>query len=282
MKKLLLAAIVTALASTAQAQPAQSDAGVEIGRIDCGRSDGPRDVSPFSDTHSLDGVEIPLVASCYLIRHGDEYLLWDTGYAVDQARQEGSGLVMDKSIVEQLAAAKLTPADIDMVGISHYHGDHIGQARDFPGATLLIGEGDWNALTQAAKAGDAEQSIGAPDPAPLAHWLSGGGETKTVARDHDIFGDGSIVMLSTPGHTPGHNALLVNLASGPVLLTGDTAHFTSNYDNNVVPSFNTDRADTLASLQRFKDIAANLDAVVIIQHEPDDVDKLPAVPAMAK
>jgi glyoxylase-like metal-dependent hydrolase (beta-lactamase superfamily II) len=90
-------------------------------------------------------------------------------------------------------------------------------------------------------------------------------------------------MLNTPGHTPGHHSLLVRLKEmGPVLITGDLSHFHENYDSDGVPTFNTDRAATLASLDRFKKIATNLKATVIIQHDARDVSKLPAFPASAK
>ena len=74
-----------------------------------------------------------------------------------------------------------------------------------------------------------------------------------MTGDKDVFGDGSVIMLNTPGHTPGHHSLLVKLkGKGNVLITGDLAHFRENYDSNGVPTFNTSRADTLASLDRFK------------------------------
>jgi glyoxylase-like metal-dependent hydrolase (beta-lactamase superfamily II) len=89
--------------------------------------------------------------------------------------------------------------------------------------------------------------------------------------------------LNTPGHTPGHHSLLVKLKeTGNVLITGDLAHFHENYDGNGVPWFNFSRADSLASLDRFKKIAANFKATVIIQHDARDVGKLPAFPAAAK
>ena len=124
---------------------------------------------------------------------------------------------------------------------------------------------------------------GTTNAAPLQHWLSGAGKAEPLARDKDVFGDGSVIILDTPGHTPGHHSLLVKLKEkGNVLLTGDLAHFRENYDGNGVPTFNTNRADTLASLDRFKQIAKNLSATVIIQHDPRDIDKLPAFPAAAK
>ena len=103
-----------------------------------------------------------------------------------------------------------------------------------------------------------------------------------MPRDKDVFGDGSVVMLDMPGHTPGHHALLVKLKTkGNVMLSGDLMHFKENYDSNGVPSFNTDRAQTLASLDRFKKMAANLKATVVIQHDARDIGKLPAFPAAA-
>ncbi|MBW8744625.1 MAG: MBL fold metallo-hydrolase, partial [Sphingomonas sp.] len=158
------------------------------------------------------------------------------------------------------------------VGISHEHFDHTGQAGDFPGAKLLMGKGDIDDM----RGPNAERG------AVLAHWLKEGGALEPVTGDKDVFGDGSVVMLDMPGHTPGHHALLVKLAhKGYVLLSGDTAHFAENYASNGVPSFNSNRADTLASLDRFKNLAANLHATVIIQHEFADIAKLPAFPKAA-
>ena len=98
-----------------------------------------------------------------------------------------------------------------------------------------------------------------------------------------MFGDGSVVMLYTPGHTPGHHSLLVRLPqTGAVIITGDLPHFHENYESNGVRAFNFDRAQTLASLERMKKIAAGTKATVVIQHDARDVDKLPAFPASAK
>jgi glyoxylase-like metal-dependent hydrolase (beta-lactamase superfamily II) len=119
--------------------------------------------------------------------------------------------------------------------------------------------------------------------APFANWITGGGKVEAQAGDKDVFGDGSVIMLNMPGHTPGHHSLLVRLKeTGPVLITGDLSHFHENYDGNGVPTFNTDRAASLASIERFKAIAKNMKATVIIQHDARDVGKLPAFPASAK
>ena len=111
----------------------------------------------------------------------------------------------------------------------------------------------------------------------------GEGKVEALAVDKDVFGDGSVIVLRTPGHTPGHQSLLVKLPqTEAVVITGDAAHFRENYDSDGVPAFNFDRAQTVASLERLKKIAANLKATVIIQHDARDVDKLPAFPAAAK
>jgi glyoxylase-like metal-dependent hydrolase (beta-lactamase superfamily II) len=104
-----------------------------------------------------------------------------------------------------------------------------------------------------------------------------------LTLDKDVWGDGKVVVMRTPGHTPGHSSLLVRLSSGKnFILTGDAAHFHENYESNGVPAFNYDRAQTVASMERIKKIAANLDATVIIQHDLRDIGKLPAFPAAAK
>jgi glyoxylase-like metal-dependent hydrolase (beta-lactamase superfamily II) len=235
----------------------------------------PSDVARFSDTNAYEGKKVQLTASCYLVKHGDEYLLWDAGYSMPAAGAQPTGPMPKTSLVDQLAQLQVKPESIKFVGISHYHGDHIGQAASFPAATLLIGKGDWEALS-------AEKPMPGANPALVEPWIKGGSKVEAVPRDKDVFGDGSVVMLDMPGHTPGHHALLVKLKTkGNVMLSGDLMHFKENYDSNGVPSFNTDRAQTLASLDRFKKMAANLKATVIIQHDARDIGKLPAFPAAA-
>jgi N-acyl homoserine lactone hydrolase len=250
---------------------AQATPQVTLTRLDCGTSTGPTDVSArMSDTYAFSGLKVQLTYSCYLVTHGDQHLIWDTG------NPGGTTPTAPKtSLVDLLAQLKVLPEQITYVGISHYHGDHTGQVSSFPRATLLIGKGDWEVLND-------PKAVGV-NAAPFAPWISGGGKVEPLAGDKDVFGDGTVVVLNTPGHTPGHHSLLVRLKEmGPVLITGDLAHFHENYDSNGVPTFNTDRAATLASLDRFKKIATNLHATVIIQHDSRDIGKLPPFPAPAK
>ncbi|HEY0627866.1 MAG TPA: N-acyl homoserine lactonase family protein [Sphingomicrobium sp.] len=276
MKKMIWAALALALAAPTAAQVPK----IQLWRLDCGDFVMKKYGAWFSDTFQYPEGSKPLVGSCYLIRHGDRYMLWDTGLSdgliekpFDDAEQSMS---LKRSLVDQLKQVDVRPDQIEIIGISHFHADHTGQARHFPNAKLVIGSADWDALKNS-------QHPGLKDPKEhLAHWLGGAGKSVQARGDVDIFHDGRVVMLSLPGHTPGHSALLVKLASGPVLLSGDQYHFTEAVKNRGVPSFNTNRADTLASHDRFDRIAANLRAKVVIQHEPADIAKLPAFPAAAE
>jgi N-acyl homoserine lactone hydrolase len=250
---------------------AQTPPTITLTRLACGTNAPPTDVAArFSDTYAWPELKIQLTFSCYLVRHGDDYLIWDFGNPVGSAATAPA-----KSLVALLAELNLTPAQVKYVGVSHYHGDHTGQVGAFAQSTLLIGKGDWDVVS--------DPKTAAAMSAPFANWISGGGKVEPIAGDRDVFGDGTVIMLNTPGHTPGHHSLLVRLKEmGNVLLTGDLAHFRENYDSNGVPTFNTDRAATLSSLDRFKKIAANVKATVIIQHDARDIGKLPAFPGAAK
>jgi N-acyl homoserine lactone hydrolase len=267
------AAVLAALLAASAA--AQNSAELSLTRFDCGKTTTLTDVSRFSDVVAFKGLNVQLTFSCYLIKHGNDYLVWDTGNPA-AAGGKVEPTAPKSSLVEQLAQLHLKPEQITFVGISHYHGDHVGQVASFPQATLLIGKGDWEVLNQPTPSAGV-------NPANFAHWISGGGKVEPLTGDKDVFGDGSVIMLNTPGHTPGHHSLLVKLKDkGNVLITGDLAHFRENYDSNGVPTFNTSRAETLASLDRFKQLATNLNAAVIIQHDARDIDKLPVFPASAK
>src|SRR6516164_9204141 len=77
------------------------------------------------------------------------------------------------------------------------------------------------------------------------------GPQEPLVNDKDVFGDGSVIVLNTPGHTPGHHSLLVKLPQmGAVIIAGDAAHFRENYDSDGVPWFNYDRAHQRADRLR--------------------------------
>ena len=117
---------------------AQAPAEVSLTRIDCAGGQGPADIGRFSDTMAHDGKKLQLTASCYLIRHADHYLIWDTGYPAAAAGATPAGPTVKVSLVEQLAQLKIKPEQINYIGISHYHGDHTGQASSFPQDTVKL------------------------------------------------------------------------------------------------------------------------------------------------
>ena len=153
----------------------------------------------FSDTYAYGDLKLQFVFSCYVIKHDNDYLLWDTGHSMT-----APNVAPKVSIVDQLAKIDIKPEQIKYVGISHYHADHTGQVASFPKATLLIGSKEWEAIS-------------APKPAagvnfkPFEGWIKGESKVEPQPLDKDVFGDGTVIVLRTPGHTPGHQALLVKL-----------------------------------------------------------------------
>ena len=271
----LLAASVCAgaLAAPASAQtPAAKPApDMMLTRIECGTPQPPVAINQrFSDTYAYGDKKVQFVYSCYLIKHGDDYMLWDTGFAPGTPNTGPK-----ESIPDQLAKLNVKPEQIKYVGISHFHGDHTGQLPSFTKATLLIGAREWEGITAAKPAEGANVKA-------FESWTKGDSKVEPQSMDKDVFGDGSVIVLRTPGHTPGHQSLLVKLKSGAYILSGDAVHFHENWESNGVPVFNFDRAQTLASMDRLRKIMQIHKAKLIIQHDQRDIKLLPAFPAGAK
>ena len=254
--------------------PSTQSAALSLTRLDCGHADF-KDMNGFFSDRP--GVYPPgpgkVTDSCYLIRHGDQNMVWDTGLPAETKNKpmNENGMVasIDRTLADQLGQLGVKPADVNVLGISHMHGDHIGQAAQFTNARLVVGKGDFDRL-----AGRPEDS--------LKGWRGAGKQVTLATADVDVFGDGSVVALHLSGHTPDHLALLVKLASGPVLLTGDLYHTTIARQKRAVPGFNTSREQTLQSMDKFEKLAKDTGAKVIIQHEPNDIALLPAFPEAAK
>ncbi|HUL66656.1 MAG TPA: N-acyl homoserine lactonase family protein [Burkholderiaceae bacterium] len=226
--------------------------------LDCGVNQG-KDQARWSPGVN-EGKPIELSDNCYLIRHAKGLLLWDTGIP-DAVAAMPDGLVTangaitqrrTKTLAAQLTEIGVKPSDIRYVAISHTHGDHVGNVALFPSSTILIqgAEYDW-AMSQPTKpAFAADQKV---------DKLNG---------DKDVFGDGSVMILSTPGHTPGHQSLLVHLSkTGALVLSGDAVHFRDNWDNHRVPSMNVNRDQTLASMQRIAGVLKDQKAQLWINHD---------------
>ncbi|AGC48716.1 beta-lactamase [Myxococcus stipitatus DSM 14675] len=250
--------------------------GVKLHPLDCGSAEF-KDLSPFTDTGELDGESGTLSAPCFLIRHPRGNLLWDAGLG-DHLAQEPNGheqrpgvrFVVKKTLASQLEQLGLKASDVQFVAFSHLHVDHTGNARNFQSSTWLVHRDEWN------------WSLQKPTPPGVdASALAGHPKQKTVLlnADHDVFGDGSVRILKTPGHTPGHQVLLVRLPkTGNVMLSGDLFHTRENFEKGLMPSFNFNRADTLASIDRVYKMLKNTNGQIIIQHDAKEMAKLPAFP----
>lgn len=277
------AAAISALnVGTASAETAAKTVpDLEMWRLACGDitlADG----GIFSDTHLFDGQPRALTGSCYLIRHGKDYMLWDAGLPKTligaPTSDHGVSLSLERSVVDQMSELGIDPKAITKVAVSHYHFDHTGQLPDFPRATLLISDKDWQIVS------GQQEGVSYLNRSLFAPWLGRTpGKVKMIAKDEDVFGDGSVLIKSTPGHTPGHTALLVRLPkTGDVLLTGDLYHFEAQAAKHSVPQYNFNREQTVSSMARFDETAKALNARVVIQHDPLHVGRLPAFPNSAK
>lgn len=264
-----VAAVALALALLGAAQPVAPSPKMALWRLDCGRI-----INEDNAGHSPWQVNTMPIA-CYLVRHGNRYLLWDTGLSRRALGDAHPTLKLDRTISDQLATIGVKPEQVAFVGISHYHGDHTGQATQFPHATLLIGAGDLEALKR-------ETPPGGSAPSHIAPWLSGASKVEALIEDRDVFGDERVTVLMTPGHTPGHSSLLVKLDSGNVILSGDLWATHQSVLRGTMPPFNSSRAETLASRDRISRLAEKIEATVVLQHEPADIAKLPAFPKAAQ
>ena len=239
--------------------------------FDCGSIEI-ADLDIFSSTGDYAGQQDTFTNSCYLIRHPQGDLMWDLGLPLGMAgnapqTQDVFTMSLERTLTEQLADIGLSAKDIEFISISHSHIDHIGQAALFPNSQWLVNKDEFDYMFSS----DASRAQNAAF-AELNKSLHSG--------NHDVFGDGSVMILELPGHTPGHSVLQVNLAeSGPILLTGDLYHRSESRELKRVPRFNTDEPRTRVSMDVFEALARESGARVIIQHEPKDVATLPKPPA---
>lgn len=217
--------------------------------------------------------------NCYLIRHSNSLFLWDSGMSdAIAAKPNGvsaaGGLLtlwVHRTLASQLEELGLAPTDITHLAFSHFHPDHVGNANLFTRATLYIQEAEYDA---AFGLDPAHYSF---NPALYAKLRAN--PTVQLTGDHDVFGDGSVVILSTPGHTPGHQSLLVRLPKrGAVVLSGDMVHFRENWDNRIVPARNFDKNGSLASMQRIAELLETEHAELWINHDKAQSDSIPKSP----
>jgi glyoxylase-like metal-dependent hydrolase (beta-lactamase superfamily II) len=218
-----------------------------------------------------EGKSMDFVDNCYLIKHSQGWFLWDTGIS-DAVAAMPNGLApadpkavfwrRPKTLAAQLDQLGVKPSDIKAMAVSHTHPDHIGNVEMFPTAMLYVqkAEYDWPGA-------DNQPRFKPEHPV-----------TK-LDGDRDVFGDGSLTILSTPGHTPGHQSLLVKLPkTGAIVLSGDAVHFKSNWENRGVPVNNFSKDQTLTSMQKISDILTKENAQLWINHDKAQRDSLKLAP----
>jgi glyoxylase-like metal-dependent hydrolase (beta-lactamase superfamily II) len=155
--------------------------------------------------------------------------------------------------------------------MSHSHGDHSGNANLFAASTIFMQQAEYDAVF-----GPEPQKYGFQ---PANFEKLRGAKFVLLKGDHDVFGDGTVVIKSTPGHTPGHQSLFVKLPEhGPVLLSGDLVHLVYSWENNVVPSFNFSVPQSLESLKAMKALVAESKGEVWINHDPEQTKEIPKAP----
>jgi N-acyl homoserine lactone hydrolase len=233
------------------------------------------------------GVHIPrskwitLPIPCFLIEHPQAGpFLVDTGLhasvADDPAENLGRVAKLLYSIdmtpadaaPAQVRARGIDPASIELVVMTHLHYDHASGATQFPNATFLVESREWDA----AQRGGLLQGYHGPHLDPALGW-----RTIDVPHEADLFGDGSVMLLHTPGHTPGHLSLLLRLESGERLLVcADAAYAKRTLDERLLPLFVDDATAYFASLDRLTALRGEADHVVC-GHDPDGFDRADGV-----
>ena len=224
----------------------------------------------FSQDTTYTGQTKQFSDAYYVISHPKGNLMWDAGLpeqlVVSEPYNEPSGVFAIQradSLVNQLNTIGFKIEDFKYFAMSHSHFDHTGHANYMKNATWLVQENEYNSV-----AGD---SLKKKDAA--VGKLT---KVKKLNGDYDVFGDGSVVIKSMPGHTIGHQVLYVEVSGlkKPVLLTGDLYHFEENRATKGVPSFNYNVKQTLESMDKFEAFAKEKNAEVIIQHSPLDFERL--------
>jgi glyoxylase-like metal-dependent hydrolase (beta-lactamase superfamily II) len=279
---LMMAAAPVARAGSAPPDPIKASVAEKLFRLDCGRSLA-NDESVWTPGENV-GRSIEFSSTCWLIKHGSEWLLWDAGVP-ESAHNDPRGwstlpkLIvyhLDKTLTDQLAKIGLNPRDITHVAISHTHGDHIGNVGLFPNSTILMQQAEYSWIHSPDGANDNVNQLMA-----LARELLGTPKNlQLIDGAADVFSDGSVTLVPTPGHTPGHQSLLVHLKNfGFVILSGDVVHSEENFEKNIVPSLNTNKQDSLASMEKIRQLFTTYKATLFINHYKKQEDNLKLLPA---
>ncbi|HKU90002.1 MAG TPA: N-acyl homoserine lactonase family protein [Steroidobacteraceae bacterium] len=264
----LMAVVGTAMAATR---------GPRLYILDCG------DIKPMDPTlFGLKKEEIAgdgsFVTPCYLIVHRKGTLMWDVGQVPDaQIPGDGTEVVVQelleakRKLVPQIEALGYKASDITYLAMSHYHLDHTANANLFAGSTWIVQQAEYDAMFGAKEFAIRDSSS--------YDKLKDSKKIVLNNEDHDVFGDGSVVIKTAPGHTPGHQMLFLRLKNfGPLLLEGDLYHLPEERTLDRVPTFDFDAAMTRATRVKTEAFLKKTGATMWIQHDPPTNAKLKKAP----
>lgn len=217
---------------------------------------------------------------CYLIKHAKGWMLWDSGNpdryaAMPNGFRAGPNApvtaFMKKPLAESLRELGLLPGNVEHFAMSHSHGDHSGNANLFAGATLYMQGAEYDAVF-------------GPEPQKYNFIAANFDKLRyskvvKLSGDHDVFGDGTVMIKAAPGHTIGHQVLVVKLKNtGPVMLSGDMVHLVYSWENRVVPSFNFNIEQSGRTIDAMKAYAKQIGAQVWVTHDKEQHTGIPKSP----
>jgi N-acyl homoserine lactone hydrolase len=255
---------VTSGANVAGAAPA---ANLRLYILDCGTI-APMDPALFNVKPNEIKGDLSFVTPCYLIVHPRGTLMWDVGQVPDKDIPDNGTEVVQQRILKatrrlapQLAVLGYQPKDITYLAMSHYHADHTANANMFAASTWIVQQAEYAAMFSEAPLG-----IRMPDS---YRDLKNARRITLNNEDHDVFGDGTVVIKTAPGHTPGHQMLFLKLKKfGPLLLAGDLYHLPEERTLDRVPTFDFDAAMTRATRKKVEAFVKQSGATFWIQHDP--------------
>jgi glyoxylase-like metal-dependent hydrolase (beta-lactamase superfamily II) len=245
--------------------------------LDCGTI-APMDPALFGMKPGEIKREVSFVTPCYLIVHPKGTLMWDVGQVPDKDIPDDGTEVVQQGILKakrrlapQLAVLGYKPKDITYLAMSHYHADHTANANMFAGSTWIVQQAEYDVMFSDAQ-------VGIRDPGSYSD-LKAANRITLHNEDHDVFGDGTVIIKTAPGHTPGHQMLFLKLAKfGPLLLAGDLYHLPEEKTLDRVPTFDFDAAMTRATRKKVDAFVSQTGATMWIQHDAATYARLKKAP----